>query len=120
MLSYDLWAEFRKLQNFGKNFMAKFRRYEFRKTKNHVSLMSAINATKSLNSFNSFLSLQVFHNTSLDPPVGRWFEFSALAKGSLNLQSQPQKIRVFQTTPHSRAEPAEAAEAVQVSLEILL
>ena len=46
MLSYDLWAEFRTLQNFAKKLAAKFRqnefcRNEFRNTKIRVSFMLA-------------------------------------------------------------------------------
>jgi len=56
----------------------------------------------------------VFHKLGSDPPIGRWFEFILVLRGSLKIQME--KIRVFQTNSKSRVETIEVDEAVQVEL----
>ena len=59
----------------------------------------------------------MFHKLLFEPPIGKRFEFSSLSHGSLKIQSQAERIRVFQTNPNSRVQPIEVSGEEQIEVE---
>jgi hypothetical protein len=67
------------------------------------------------------LTFQIFHHLLSEPPIGQWFEFSGLTRGSLKNPSLPEKIRVFQTNAASRVQsiPLEIVSVEVIETKIL-
>jgi hypothetical protein len=66
-------------------------------------------------------TFQIFHHLLSEPPIGQWFEFSGLTRGSLKNPSLPEKIRVFQTNSASRVQsiPLETVGVEVIETKIL-
>jgi hypothetical protein len=46
----------------------------------------------------------MFHNLTTEPPIGKWFTFLSMTRGSVRMKSSDQKLPVYQTSPLSKIE----------------